>query len=821
MLCRCGAYFALVAIIVFPYEPLSAQQPGATAVLEEIVVTARRREENLQNLPLSIAAFSADTMRAQGVYNVEQIGEFVPSVTLATGERANNTLIFIRGIGGGHPDPTFPFGSGMYIDGHYIPNSMGGFMSTLDIERVEVLRGPQGTLYGKNTTGGAINVISAKPGPDFSSDLTLRMGDFGQRDMRGMVNFPISDNVFARVSAAHEEYDGNYYNRTRDVHEDFTELDAVTGSLRFTPGDNWTIDTTVSLARDRDGGVGGQCAPGEEPWSRDRATWWGDDPDETQTYAVCNQDNSFGPYVLSSEKRNFSNVDTEGVFVVAEWDSGGELGSLENLSVRMSTSYRDVDFDYFHDRDFNSFPIQAIGPVGDGVRRYTTTRGSEILVEGIVNERLEFVTGFNYFFEESKSGDGRCYNLFNELYDPDNPDIDIPCENVTGNFFEQQPLREQLTGGPATAFVGNKGVWNTSYGIFGHLTYALSERWNLEVGLRYTEDTRDFFAMDIRARNVRIPDPTLPAEFDLFMNRETVLERGIISEGKKTFGEGTPLVSVTRLLEPGDWLDSGIFYLRYAEGFMTGGFNTELPVREVSQFQQVLAYQPEQVHNYEVGFKGTFADGRLRVNSAVFYMDYTNKQDFVEVDNRDFTLGPEDVVGFTWNVSEVDIYGFELEVQSRPWSGGLVQFDLGYLINEFGEYDSLGDNFTLVDLSNLAISDLSADWTANWRIQHTFNLGNGGTLTPMLGAYWQDGYEWAEGLEKDSPATRCFQGDYAKWRARLTYEPPSRNYEISLFGNNVTDELIYERCGQGRGIYVYRYAPPEAWGIEFSARWGA
>ena len=91
-------------------------------------------------------------------------------------------------------------------------------MSTLNIERVEVLRGPQGTLWGKNTTGGAINIISAKPGPDFASDLTLRMGEFGQRDVRGMVNFPVSDDVFARLSAAHEQSDGQYYNRTRNVH---------------------------------------------------------------------------------------------------------------------------------------------------------------------------------------------------------------------------------------------------------------------------------------------------------------------------------------------------------------------------------------------------------------------------------------------------------------------------------------------------------------------------------------------------------------------------------------------------------------------------
>ncbi|NIW23200.1 MAG: TonB-dependent receptor plug domain-containing protein, partial [Gammaproteobacteria bacterium] len=131
---------ALSAAAMLPSARLSAQGTESRAVLEEIVVTARRREENLQNLPLSIAALSANTMQVQGVYSIEDVGEFVPNLVLETSDRANNTRVYIRGIGGGNPDPVFPFGTGMYIDGHYIPNSLGGYMSTLDIERVEVLR---------------------------------------------------------------------------------------------------------------------------------------------------------------------------------------------------------------------------------------------------------------------------------------------------------------------------------------------------------------------------------------------------------------------------------------------------------------------------------------------------------------------------------------------------------------------------------------------------------------------------------------------------------------------------------------------------------
>ena len=133
--------FVVLAVGAFGlFAGQSASAQGASGLLEEVVVTARRREESLQDLPLSIAALSAGQMEAQGISSIEDVSDFVPNVTLTQSDRMNNTRVVIRGIGGGHPDPVFVFGSGMYIDGHYIPNSLGGYMNTMDIERVELLR---------------------------------------------------------------------------------------------------------------------------------------------------------------------------------------------------------------------------------------------------------------------------------------------------------------------------------------------------------------------------------------------------------------------------------------------------------------------------------------------------------------------------------------------------------------------------------------------------------------------------------------------------------------------------------------------------------
>jgi len=163
---------------------VAAQSASAEALLEEVVVTARRREESLQDLPLSVAAISSDAMQAQGIYDIKDIQDFVPNVAFREQDRRGRGSIFIRGIGSGGPGSFRPVGAGLYLDGHYMPGNNSKVMSTLDMERVEVLRGPQGTLFGKNTTGGAIQFISAKPQQEFDADILLRAADYGETDFQ-------------------------------------------------------------------------------------------------------------------------------------------------------------------------------------------------------------------------------------------------------------------------------------------------------------------------------------------------------------------------------------------------------------------------------------------------------------------------------------------------------------------------------------------------------------------------------------------------------------------------------------------------------------
>jgi len=825
-------------------------------MLEEIVVTARRREENLQDMPLSIAAMTGDAMEAQGIYTIEDIGDFVPNVTLTTSDRVNNTRIVIRGIGGGHPDPVFVFGSGMYIDGHYIPNSLGGYMSTMDIERVELLRGPQGTLFGKNVTGGAVNIITTKPGPEFESRLTLRAAEDGQQDLRGMINFPISDNVFARIGVSSEQYDGYYFNRNLNIDTGGTDVQSINAALRFTPG-NWTVDTSYNYITHDDDNAGIQCS------DRDgSAPQWGGGTGHlervyigfTQDYKdACNADAAISPFVNSSDKVTFADLDIESVFVTAQWDSDGAVGGLDDLTFKVNASYRKTDLDYLQDRDATFYAIDAIGEIADGpgqgnVGQDNTTRGIEFLIEAQASDRLQFTIGVNWFYELSKNGDGSCRELFRNsplsaIIPGSNPpapvngagSVGFDCPEPSGLHFELLP-QPRINGGGPGPFLNTARVENESIGVFGHMTYVLNDDWTLDLGARYTEDDRNYWNMEWASSGCTVTDQALKAaggvgsaaatadqghcSFTAPMTFDSIIGEGFYNEADKTFDEITPMISLTRNLAGGDTLDSGMFYFLYSEGFLTGGFNAELNAN-VPNIGPLLTYEPEHVKNYEVGFKGTFLDGRLQLMADIFIMDYTDKQDAINIANPTGEFGIDDPLGIVQNVSTVDIDGIELELRATPWDGGFISVDFGYLTNEYGEY-RYADPATgigIIDNTDSTISDLTPEWTLNLGIEHQFQLASGATLTPRVNIYSQDDYDYRSAT-RDSPPGQCNQKSYTKVGARLTYVPPDGNWRATLFGNNITDELIYESCGASRGVYRYRYERPAYWGAEFSMSWG-
>lgn len=885
-----GVAALVVGTLFWMAGPANAQQSAsAQAMLEEVVVTARRREESLQDLPLSVAAITADAMQAQGIYDIMDITDHVPNVNFTNTGRRGVTALYIRGIGNDTPLSLAPVGAGVYIDGHYLPNTVGNMLNTVDIERIEVLRGPQGTLFGKNTTGGAINIVSAKPQQEFEGSALARIGGFGQTDFRGMVNVPLSDIAAARFSASKETSDGFYYNRTLDSDWGATDLTAFTAALRLTPDDHWTVDLGFRGNYQDDHNAPGQCRarptqgqvdnlakevtvngvvvrPAQiynGPVYENGVGQWGGTyrfgrpsngdvvlvngvpveegpPNQYRVntgghverlypgavldyWEACNTDNAMGDFVTSSEKASMLQLDNTNLNATIQWDSAGEIGGLDNLNIKVIASTHETDYNYYQDRDYSVIQIDAIGtPPFPGPGTVRETAGFEVLFTAVANERVDFVVGAHLFDDETFAGQGDCLRTtranFAALSDPTS-EASFTCMPDGGTQFDWLSSPRTFSGpGPFPA--GMSGYIGTeSSAVFGHVTISLTDAWTLDLGARYTDETRVFNLVELETvpGTCRFGGPGDPPRTGFCtpvyeLTYDSIFDAGFYNDTSADFSATTPAISLTRNFE------EGMVYGTIAQGFLSGSFNDELNTTLVPELTPLLTYQPEHVTNYEVGYKGALADGRVRMALALFWMDYTDKQQSIAIDNADGRYGGDPQIGITTNAATLDIRGIELEFRATPWDGGFVSVDLGRLDSQYGEFNLPAGH--AVDLGDVSTADYSPEWTLNATVEHAFQMGNGATLTPMLGMYWQDDYDFDRNLGSTANSL-CFTPAYAKLRARATYMPADGNWSASVYGHNIADERYNEWCtvGNRSGAFYYRYGRPDTWGLEFNVRW--
>jgi iron complex outermembrane receptor protein len=396
---------------------------------------------------------------------------------------------------------------------------------------------------------------------------------------------------------------------------------------------------------------------------------------------------------------------------------------------------------------------------------------------------------------------------------------------------------------PDTAFNGQSFNQGKSEGetraLYGHLNWRFTDKWELGFGLRANDDTRTqrHIETGIVAGSCTNTQPGDNSPLEMCrpiyeLNRATLIESGVTFAGEADFSETTGQLSLSYHLTPGNRLDNGMWYGLISEGYLHGAFNDEISPTGGTAAQNaakkgLIPYGAEFVTNYEIGFKGTFADGRWSLNADIFYMDYTDKQETIDLDNSSGQFGPDPNFEYTVNAGEVDIVGLEIEFRSAPWEGGFISLDVGTLDHEYREFlavDIADPTGPLLDNSGLSIDNLTPDWTVTATVEHAFLMGNGATLTPMLNVYAQDGIEYLPRGSLDDVggvSTHCHQDSYTKLRARLTYADQAGRWQASLFGYNITDEEILFRCRAIRsGVYGRWLQAPAQWGLEFQMNFG-
>ncbi|MBL4852884.1 MAG: TonB-dependent receptor [Robiginitomaculum sp.] len=743
----------------------SAQSEESTSRgFDEIIVTARKREESVEKTPIAISAFTGDTLERRGVVNIVDVSQFVPNLNISTngggGGSGSTSSIFLRGIGQTDFLITTDPGVGLYIDGVYFARATATIMDLLDLERIEVLRGPQGTLFGKNTIGGAISLISAKPNPDGGGKLELRAGQNNYFEGRVSVDVPISDTLNSRFSALYKTKDG-YTDRLATGEREGDERSvAARAMFNWVPTDQFTADLAIDYSN-RNGTSAETAVLQFDPTAPLAGLWAALVGGPNNPPVVVNTN----PRENGSTGPNVDDNETFGVGLTLEYDFG-------NVVLKSITAARTLEAEFGRDGDGTSIAF-----VQTNNRVVQQQYSQELQLTGkSFDDRLDWVGGLYYFNELAK--DTNDVRLAEGLF--------AALEGLPAAFIPLTPTSMCPGPFPANICAGGAGnpinagldldfdIFNKvsveSYALFGSGTFALSDKINVTAGLRYTDESKEYF-LDHSRVNAGVP----------------IIPPTTVSDSWSSF---SPKFSLD--YQAGE---NTLLYTSVSRGFKSGGFNG----RPTSQ-GAVDSFDPEFVWSYEAGVKTSFADRRVLLSAAAFVYDY---QDIQLTSIRADDTG--NLLLVTENAGTATIQGFEAELRAMVTDNFIVDASLGLLDAEYGELNPGATVTTDLRLTR------TPEFTTSIGAEYTFPISDGFDVT-VRGDY---SYQSSQALDPANTVA-LIQDGYGLLGGRLILTPDGGNWEVALFGTNLTNEL-YLQGGLATldsfGAVEGTFGLPSEWGI--------
>jgi iron complex outermembrane receptor protein len=764
----------IVAVCVVLAAMSGASLPSLVATaaeIEEIVVTARKREESLQETPVSVTAFSGEELQSRGLTDLAELGQFTPNMTFdfsdANSGNSNSAIIHIRGIGASDWTLTVDPGVGLYVDGVYVSRSVGGVLDLLDFERVEVLRGPQGTLFGKNTIGGAISITTRKPSLDaLAGSLEVTAGNYDRIDVRGDINLPITESLAGSAAFSVKKRDG-YVENLAPGGVDLGEEDSMSGrlALRWQPVDLLLLDFSADYTREREGPAANvtlaindypptlawlynaffsgdpSCGDVSDPARFSNplcynSQWIPDDPYETYKVSI---DIPEVTEPLGEPIKPESNIDLWGLALTGEWQV------TDALTAKLISAYRKAENGYWS----RTLAVPDI-PFAQTITTWEQDQVSnEIqLIGSTLDKRLEWILG---------------------LYALDEEGCNLDVAVITG-----------------TVLYTDNCVDNASRAVFGQMTYSLTSRLDLTLGARYTDEDKRF-----------TPDSYVYADLGLGIPAGTRLIPN--EEARTQATETTPYVNLAYR-----WNDDLMTYASYSEGFKSGGFTQRVfPPRDT-----IPSFEPEFAEVYEIGFKSTAFDQRVRLNGALFYTDYTDMQ--INVAASSVGSGEVGDVGvITANAGAAEIYGGELELLALAGDHWRVEASVGYLN---ASYDEISPGAILIDAENELVN--APEWSTMLGITYTYPLSSGVLEPRVYYAYTSKVYNTPENdVELVQPGLGLLS-------AILTWRDGRDAWSVTLEGHNLTDEayIVDGVNDAGNGFIDGTYGMPRTWSVSLRRR---
>ena len=762
-------------LIGAPTALAQAAPPGPVASndatsITEVVVTARRRSESLLQTPVAVTAFDAADLQRRSVNNIGNIQQSTPSLVFEqTAGDPEQARIFIRGVGNGNPGNFQDPGVGIYVDGLYYGRSGGALLQNIDIQQIEVLRGPQGTLFGRNTIGGAINVTSVKPDDSFGGSIMAGYGNYNDYKFKGSINIPIKPGILAfRVAAYTEQSDGYSVDDTTHQRYDNTDVWGVSGAFRFTPSSALTIDVNGFYSQNRARGDAFSCQPipGAPPSAIDPVlqAFFG------VTYEqACLNSSANGPRHFQSDLASTAYGDVGSVGATIGYDFG-KVSVFDDLAFKAIGGY--IYEGELRNIDFDGTALTLIDSKDIGWTAVRTYSAEAQLSGKALNDKLNFVIGLYYSNEKTPN------NSF--IYTDVFPFLD-PFVATPSNIYQLEKIH------------------NYSVAEYGQATYAFNDMWSLTAGIRYTFEQKGLFEQKAFVESNAI---TVPVPF--ILNGQTITYTANIDQ-TRNFSNVSPMASL-QFHAPRDWLantpiDQAMTYFTFSEGYKSGGFNGNGDVVSGN----LTSFLPETIYSYEVGVKGSAFSHRMTASLAFYYTNYDNIQ--LAVTGVNAAGAP---VATVENAARATIDGFEGEVVALLTNSLRLDVNGSWTDAHYDEYMDLNAAGQPIDRSNEPFAFIPP-WKISVGLENRFELGGLGTLTPRVEV---DSQGPRSLISTANPLERAAatQGTVTLLNAQVRWQPRP-DITVTLYGKNLTDAL-YRDDALSISADLYYYGPPREYGVE-------
>ena len=829
-----GGAAALAMAVTAAATAARAQEGSA---IEEVVVTARRVEESAQSIPISISVASGEQLRAANVVELRNLQNFTPGILIrgGTSDPAGSTIV-MRGIGAADTLLTTDTSVGVYVDGVYLPRTVGlkGLLQNPEeVARIETLRGPQGTLFGRNTTAGALNVTTVAPKPDFGAYVTGSVASRDTWEVTGGVNIPLGDGVAMRVGGVHREEGGvGHATDGRDVGT--LNLDAVHARITLGVDGPLTVDVSGDYQRSETsnlfklhelcGQVGVNCAaltntaaagatPNPPYIGAAAARYIAENvrglPTACRTTAAgvgaCPAN---APAIIAAANAELLSYASGDPYLTA--GTGFDTGASEALRLGLTTAYQLSDELTFksimgyirtdraalQDLDGTPYPILV-----SNNEQIDDTFTQEVQLLGAY-DRFTFVLGGFANWED-------------------------------GFEFGPQFNLAPLTNAPITIVAGD--VRNKSHAAFGQVNFDLTSKLTLTGGLRYTKETRRLISRNHAGgprADVLVPvtsvvgnTANVAAPYTACSLPGTLL----ISQPNPLSGGGAPgacQIDLSNTFSDVSWLasadykltDDTLIFAKASKGFRSGGQQ----LRGSSVPASLFPFAPESVLSYEAGFKSTFLDRRARLNASGWYTDYKDIQKSVIV------LTPSGSATVTQNAAAATLYGADIEATVVPVRNLTLNATLSYV---HGKYDKYIDGN--IDRTNEPFTGTTGvpKWTYSLGARYVVPLDEG-DLSFQLNYRWQDDMvTYRQPLTPNTtpccnvfadPAQAETMDSYHDLSGRISLNVEKWDATFAVFGSNLTNEKVL-LPGQDLNTLGFRAVIPQpkrTLGVSVSKRFG-